>query len=133
MSSRKLSNTHRTSGKRPGISRLAIFGRRLAALSAACAGACLALTAVAGPANAVTDPSGPADVAVTPTPSGPPNYNTTYTVRDPESHPVTVTQHSGLDAAAIEVGALGGLSLGTAGLGVTYVVRRRHHTAAPAS
>ena len=118
MAARKLSNTRR------------ISGRRLAALSAAGAGACLAMLVATGPSAAKVDPPAPADVVTSPVPTGPPNY-TNYRAA---TESTTVGQETGLDATSIGLGVLGGLALGATGLGVARTTHRRrdHDAASPA-
>jgi hypothetical protein len=74
----------------------------------------------AGPADAKVDPGSPADTTIAPLPPEPPPATV---IHDP---PPTTTSHAGLDAESIGLGAISGLALGAAaGVGVTYVVRRR--------
>jgi len=78
---------------------------------AATAATCLGLLSIAAPASADVKPDGGSTSAVEPGP-----------VPDPSS---------GLDTSSIALGALGGIALGGAGLGITLgVQRRRDHTVA---
>ena len=106
-----------------------ISARQLAVISAAGAGACLALMVAAGPANAVNDPGSTVQIAIPQSKPEPPPDNGTFPVPlDPYATPLK--QDTGLDTESIGLGVLGGLALGAAGVGVTYVVRRRHVSAA---
>jgi hypothetical protein len=104
-------------GARKRQKRRGIVTRTLSGLAACTGIACLALltttTAYAG------DQPEPTSSVPTPIP-GPP---------DPNPDPGEGTA-GGLDATSVALGALGGIALGGAGLGVTLAVqRRRDHTA----
>lgn len=120
MSPRKLSSKGRTSGRSPRMSGIRITAKRVAALSVAAAGACVALMVAAGPADAKVDPGSPADTTIPLLPPvPPPDYRP-----PPPPHAAAISQ-TGLDAESAGIGLLGGLALGAAGVGVTYAVRRR--------
>ena len=104
-----------------------ISAGKLAVISAAGAGACLALMVAAGPANAVTAPGSTVQIAIPKSKPEPPPDNGTFPVPlDPNATPVK--QDAGLDTESAGVGVVGGLALGAAGVGVMYVVRHRHDT-----
>jgi len=88
-----------------------------------------AVMASAGPAAALEtlEPSGGISSSVTE--PGPPNYPT----YDPRYEvPPVVAQDTGIDVSSAALGALAGIALGGAGLGVALVVgRHRHPTVAP--
>jgi len=105
------------------------------------AGVLLALTVTAGPAIAVELP--PRDVGVPPTaatepvPSvfeqGPPNYPSYDPALETKDFPRVEQRNGGLDATSVALGALGGIALGGAALGITLVIERRRHLTAPRS
>ncbi len=91
------------------------------------AGVLLALTVTAGPAAAIALPDPPVVVPSMAEPGPPnyPNYDPQYEVK--VSSPVE-QRKSGIDTSSAVLGALGGIALGGAALGITLVVeRRRHH------
>lgn len=101
----------------------------LAALTASGAGILLALMAAAAPATASPnpEPNGPAGTSTTAPNLGPPNYPN----YDPQYEVSPVEQDSGLDTTSVALGALGGIALGGAGLGITLGVQRRRDHATP--
>ncbi|MEU4295186.1 hypothetical protein AB0E63_43790 [Kribbella sp. NPDC026596] len=101
----------------------------LAALTASGAGILLALMATAAPATAssMQDPYVPPEPPATVPNPGPP----TYPNYDPQYEVSPVEQDSGLDTTSVALGALGGIALGGAGLGITLGVQRRRDHAAP--
>jgi hypothetical protein len=101
--------------------------KALAALAASGAGVCLAAVVTAGPAIAIEkpEPHGPAQNApnaASPYEPGPPNYPS-YDPQYDVSAPVA--QGTGLDTTSIALGALGGIAVGGAALGITLAVERR--------
>jgi hypothetical protein len=88
------------------------------------AGVLLALTVTAGPAIAVELPDPPVvrPSAVEQGPPNYPNYDPRYEVK---VSPAVEQQKSGLDTNSAVLGALGGIALGGAALGITLVVERR--------
>lgn len=101
----------------------------LAALTASGAGILLALMATATPATGIVkpEPNGPAGTSTTMPNPGPPNYPQ----YDPQYEISPVEQKSGLDTTSVALGALGGIALGGAGLGITLGVQRRRDHSAP--
>jgi hypothetical protein len=89
----------------------------------------------AGPAIAIErpEPHSPAQIAPNPAASyepGPPvypNYDPQYQVSAP------VEQGSGLDTTSVALGALGGIALGGAALGITLAVERHRGQFVPKS
>jgi hypothetical protein len=107
--------------------------KALAALAASGAGLCLAAMVTAGPAIAIERPEthGPAQnapSAASPYEPGPPNYPS-YDPRFEVSAPVK--QKSGLDTKSVALGALGGIALGGAALGITLAVGRHRGQLVP--
>ncbi|WP_405066682.1 hypothetical protein OG558_34115 [Kribbella sp. NBC_01510] len=108
----------------------------LAALTASGAGILLALMATSAPATASQkpEPNGPAETSTTATSPGPPNY-TNYDAQHHGNMTTTVSpsaeHRSGLDTTSVALGALGGIALGGAGLGITLGVQRRRDRSAP--
>jgi hypothetical protein len=94
------------------------------------AGVLLALTVTAGPAIAIELPPGGPNV---PTPTvfeqGPPNYPSYDPQIEAKLFP-PVERKSGLDTTSVALGALGGIALGGAALGITLTIERRRHLAA---
>jgi hypothetical protein len=100
--------------------RRSIVSRTLSALTACTGFACLALLTTAGTANAGEPPEPTWSVPVQL--PGRPNAATGAATDDGIS--------GGLDATSVALGALGGIAVGGAGLGVSLAVqRRRDHTA----
>ncbi|HET6292837.1 MAG TPA: hypothetical protein VFG33_05670 [Kribbella sp.] len=93
------------------------------------AGVLLALTVTAGPAIAIDmpDPNVP-----TPTmfEQGPPNYPSYDPEDEAKLFPPVEQRKSGLDSPSVALGALGGIALGGAALGITLTIERRRHLAA---
>ena len=110
-------STHRTTtASRPP-------SRVLTALTVSIAGIWLALAATAAPATAVDQPA-PTPAATMPNPGPPnyPNYDPQYEV----PRVASVADHeNGLDTTSVALGALGGIALAGAGLGITLGVQRR--------
>ena len=102
----------------------------LAALTASGAGILLALLATAAPAiaSSMQEPYVPPETSATVPNPGPPNYPD-YAPQDPISPAAEPT--SGLDTTSVALGALGGIALGGAGLGITLGVQRRRDHSAP--
>jgi hypothetical protein len=101
------------------------------------AGVLLALTVTAGPAIAAEMPPqdmGVAPVATEPAPSmfqqGPPNYPSYDPQYETKLFPPVERSKSGLDTTSVALGALGGIALGGAALGITLVIERRRHLTA---
>lgn len=102
------------------------------------AGLLLALTATAGPAIAIGVPA--QDVGVPPTittepappavEQGPPNYPNYDPQVEAKLYPPPDQRKSGLDTTSVALGALGGIALGGAALGITLTIERRRHLAA---
>jgi hypothetical protein len=95
------------------------------------AGVLLALTVTAGPAAAIALPDPPVVLPSMVEP-GPPNYPSYDPEIEAKLFPPPAQQveqrKSGLDTTSVALGALGGIALGGAALGITLVVeRRRHH------
>jgi hypothetical protein len=103
--------------------------KRLAVLTASGAGILLALMATAAPATAssMREPYDPPETSATVPNPGPPNYPK----YDPKSEVSPVEQESGLDTTSVALGALGGIALAGAGLGIARGVQRRRDHAAP--
>ncbi|MFD3400130.1 hypothetical protein ACFWUU_05635 [Kribbella sp. NPDC058693] len=100
--------------------------RALTALTVSIAGIWLALAATAAPAIAVDQPAPtPSATVSNPGPPNYPNYDPQYEVLRAAS----VADHeNGLDTTSVALGALGGIALAGAGLGITFgVQRRRNH------
>jgi hypothetical protein len=94
------------------------------------AGVLLALMVTAGPAIASELPATDANV---PTPSvfeqGPPNYTSYDPQEEAKLFPPVVQRKSGLDTTSVALGALGGIALGGAALGITLTITRRRQLA----
>jgi hypothetical protein len=109
--------------------------KTLTALAASSAGVWLAFMVTAGPAIAVEKPEshGQSQNAPNPAPSyepGPPNYPN----YDPQFEVSAPAEHkSGLDTTSVALGALGGIALGGAALGITLSVERRRGQFVPRS
>lgn len=95
------------------------------------AGVLLALTVAAGPAIAVELPP-PAPYGPTPSvfEQGPPNYPGYDPQDEAKLFPPVEQRKSGLETTSIALGALGGIALGGAALGITLTIERRRHLAA---
>jgi hypothetical protein len=84
----------------------------------------LALMATTGPAAAVEPPEPGGTSGSSATLPGPPNYPE----YDPRYELAPVAkQDTGIDTSSAALGALGGIALGGAGLGIALAVSRRHH------
>jgi hypothetical protein len=92
------------------------------------AGVLLALTVTAGPAIAIDlpDPNVPTPAVSEP---GPPNYPSYDPQYEAKILPPVEQRKSGLDTTSIALGALGGIALGGAALGITLTIERRRHLA----
>lgn len=93
-------------------------------LTASGAAVLFALMATTGPAAAIEAPEPSSGSTSSVTEPGPPNYpkyDPQYEVR-----PV-VAQDTGLDTTSVALGALGGIALGGAGLGIALAVGRHRH------
>jgi len=92
------------------------------------AGALLALTVTAGPAIATElqarAPSAPTPAVFEP---GPPNYPSYDPQYEAKLFPPVEQRKSGLDTTSVALGALGGIALGGAALGITLTIERRRH------
>jgi hypothetical protein len=95
------------------------------------AGVLLALTVTAGPAIAIELPAGDPYV---PTPAvaepGPPNYPSYDPQDEAKLLPPVEQRKSGLDTTSVALGALGGIALGGAALGIALTIERRRHLTA---
>jgi len=94
----------------------------------------LALSAGAlGATNAVaTHPAENGTLPVPVAPYGQPDERTGYPGYADRSSPTSTEPNQGLDTTSVAVGALGGIALGGAGLGIALVVqRRRTHVTLP--
>ncbi|MEV5965036.1 hypothetical protein AB0L70_24930 [Kribbella sp. NPDC051952] len=102
------------------------------------AGVLLAMTVTAGPAIAAEmsaqDAGVPPAAATEPAPSmfqqGPPNYPNYDPQYEAKLFQPVEQPRSGLDTTSVALGALGGIALGGAALGVTLVIERRRHLTA---
>ncbi len=95
------------------------------------AGVLLALTVTAGPAIAIELPARdsyvPTQAVFEP---GPPNYPSYDPQDEARLFPPVEQQKSGLNTTSVALGALGGIALGGAALGITLIIERRRHLAA---
>jgi hypothetical protein len=97
----------------------------LAVLSVSAAGLWLALVATPAAADDLPEPTTRPETTTTvpfPGPPSYPNYDPRYEVAPREW---AVEQGSGLEATSVALGALGGIALAGAGLGITLGVQRR--------
>jgi len=95
------------------------------------AGVLLALTVTAGPAIATEVTAGAPNV-LTPALSepGPPNYPSYDPQDEAKLFPAVEQRKSGLDTTSVALGALGGIALGGAALGITLIIERRRNLTA---
>jgi hypothetical protein len=108
----------RSQARRKGMAALALSG----------AGIWLALMMTAAPVTAVgqSEPAPAGTSATAPNP-GPPNYPN----YDPRYEVNPVERSDGLDTTSVALGALGGIALSGAGIGITPGVQRRRDHSAP--
>ena len=90
------------------------------------AGVLLALTVTAGPAIAM-EPNVPTPAVVEP---GPPNYPSYDPEDEAKLFPAVEQRKRGLDSTSVALGALGGIALGGAALGITLIIERRRNLTA---
>ncbi|TCN31656.1 hypothetical protein EV644_12681 [Kribbella orskensis] len=85
----------------------------------------------AGPAIAIDlparDPYVPTPAVFEP---GPPNYPSYDPQDEAKLFPPVEQRNSGLDTTSVALGALGGIALGGAALGITLIIEKRRHLTA---
>ncbi|MFG1815461.1 hypothetical protein ACGFIF_16950 [Kribbella sp. NPDC049174] len=109
-------STHVTTSRTGTWKHRSTVAKALSGLTVCTGAACLAVLGAATPANAGVPPE--------------PTWSVPEPLPGPPEPSIPVQPSGGLDANSVALGALGGIALGGAGLGITLgVQRRRDHSA----